>query len=545
MTVRWRRWRLVLRALWWRRGLTAAVLLVAVVTTTAAALGPVYARAAGESILQDHLNQAGSSAGLHLQADIDIGRPGELARTTAAVPRPGSIPAYDRQVQGLYTPKGYSALAAGAPIGVVSTVVWRDGACAHLIIVAGRCPSAPNEAMTSQRTAESHYYGFRLGVSVSLGAPLDEFNQPMPDPAPVRIVGIYRAKDTSDPFWFGQQLFAAAIGAGDRPNAIDSLFVDRSEFLSFRAGTIVEADYDYPVTATAIRLRSAAREQAAVTRFLAQHKDDALVAASSELPAVLRSAARERHLAEVSTLLVTVQLALLAWLVMFQTVSDAIDARGNEIAMAKLRGLSALATIRFGLAEPVLLLALAVPIGLLVALLATHVFAGAVLVSGVPVVLPLAAFGTALLAFAGGLIAAGLAGYRTLTRSVLDQWRRTDRAPAGHRLALVLDAVVAVAAVAGFIALRRSARPDRVGRQRRDHGSRGDPARARTARRRRRDPRRAAASGAVSLAGPPHSVRPRSGRVPRCPAGGATAGGAAVGRAAGRRRRAGHVRGGR
>jgi putative ABC transport system permease protein len=454
MTVRWRRWRLVLRALWWRRGLTAAVLAVAVVTTTAAALGPLYARAAGESILQDHLNQAGSSAGVHMYSDLDIGRASTLARTAAAVPRPGSIPGYDRQIQGLYTPKSYSALAKGSQVGVVATLVWRDGACAHLVVVAGRCPSAPNEAMASQRTVGSQYYGFRLGVSVSLGAPLNVFNQPMPDPSAVRIVGVYRAKDTADPFWFGQELFAAAIGGNDRPDAIDSLFVARGEFLSFGAGTTVEADYDYPLTTSAVRLDSAAREQAAVAGLLARSKDDTAIAASSALPTVLRSAARERHLAEVSTLLVTVQLALLAWLVMFQIVSDAIDARGNEIAMAKLRGLSAWSTIRFGLAEPVVLLAAAVPIGLLLAFAATHVFAGAVLVPGVPVVLPLAAFGTALLAFAGGLIAAGLAGYRTLTRSVLDQWRRTDRAPGGHRAALVLDAVVAAAAVAGFVALR-------------------------------------------------------------------------------------------
>jgi hypothetical protein len=52
-------------------------------------------------------------------------------------------------------------------------------------------------------------------------------------------------------------------------------------------------------------------------------------------------------------------------LVLFQIISDAIEARGNEIAMAKLRGLSPGSTIRFGLGEPVVLLAAAVPIGIL------------------------------------------------------------------------------------------------------------------------------------------------------------------------------------
>lgn len=449
------RWRLVLRALWWRRGLAAAVLLVAVVTTTAAALGPLYARAAGESILQDHLRQAGSDAGIHVRATVDIGRPSALTRLSRRVPAPGAIPGYERQIQDLLTPKPYSALVAGSAVNVVGALVWRQGQCAHLVIVAGRCPSAPNEAVASQRTVDTRVYGFRLGVSVGLGAPSNDVDQPMPDPAPVRIVGIYRAKDTADPFWFGQPLFDARIGAGDLPDSIDTLFVARSEFLSFRAGTIVQADYDYPLTPAAIRLRSAARERSLISGVLARYGHDPSLSASSALPAVVTSAGRERHLAEVSTLLVTGQLALLAWLVMFQIVSDAIDARGNEIAMAKLRGLSPLATLRFGLAEPVVLLALAVPIGLLIALGLTHLFAASVFVRGVPVVLAPMALGTAMLAFAGGLVAAGLAGYRTLTRSVLEQWRRTDRAPAGRRRwTFVVDAAVAGAAVAGFIALR-------------------------------------------------------------------------------------------
>lgn len=443
---------LVLRALWWRRGLTAAVLLVAVVTTTAAALGPLYSRAAGESILQDHLRGAGSTAGLHLHTEVPMASGAAYSRAAAAVPRPGSMRGYDRLIPGLYTAVGEGAVAAGGQTNVTTTLVWREGACQHLVIVSGHCPRRANEAIASQRTADSPFYGFKLGAGVSLSPPT-QYGAPSPQPPPVRIVGVYRPVDTADPYWFGQPYFDAGIGSGEHADTVDALFVAKGEFLSAAPpAAFVEADFDYPLTRGAVRLRTVAAERAAVSHLLAI--DTGAIKANSDLLGVLDAAARERHLAEVGTLLVTVQLTLLAWLVLFQVVSDAIEARGNEIAMAKLRGLSPAATVRFGLGEPVVLLAAAVPIGVLAAVGGTHVFAASVLVGGVPVVLPPSALLAALVAFAGGLVAAGLGGYRTLTRSVLDQWRRTDRSPGSGRLALAADLLVSTAALAGLVVLR-------------------------------------------------------------------------------------------
>ena len=65
----------------------------------------------------------------------------------------------------------------------------------------------------------------------------------------------------------------------------------------------------------------------------------------------------------------------------------------------------------------------------------------------------------ALAAFAGGLLAAVLAGYTTLTRSVLDQWRRTTRRPGHGWAAIVLDVLLAGGAIAGLVALRRNHNP--------------------------------------------------------------------------------------
>jgi hypothetical protein len=437
-------------------------------TTTAAALGPLYARAAAESILQDHLTQAGSASGLWLRETLDIGTPHNYERTVAGLPKPGQLPGYDTRVAGFYTPEGIGAQTQPTASGVRTHLVWKDGFCAHLVIVSGHCPTRPGEAMASERTIAAGVYDWHPGSKIYLSTisppTIYTFGEPLPSPAPVKIVGTYRPKNVSDPYWFGQYYFDAHPGANDSPDTVDSLFVSESEFTSQPSNTWVEADFDYPLTTSAVRLDDVPAERAAVDHLLARyaHRNSQIVAETG-LPGVLDAAAHERHLVNVGTLLVTIQLALLAWLVLFQVMSDAIEARGNEIAMAKLRGHSPGATVRFGLAEPLVLLAGAVPIGLGLALLVTHGFADSVLVPGVPVVVTWAPVVTALIAFGGGLLAAVLAGYRTLTRSVLDQWRHTTRRPGHGRTMLLMDALLAAAAVTGLVLLRQDRRAGHEG----------------------------------------------------------------------------------
>ena len=68
---------------------------------------------------------------------------------------------------------------------------------------------------------------------------------------------------------------------------------------------------------------------------------------------------------DVPVFLITCQLLLLTWLLLFLIVTEAAEARGGEVALAKLRGHGRLSTVTFGLSEPVLLIALALPAGVL------------------------------------------------------------------------------------------------------------------------------------------------------------------------------------
>lgn len=443
---------LLMRGLWWRRGVNAAVLAVAVVTTAASALGPLYARAAGESTLNDHLREATWRAGIHAQSPFDASYRGFYARLSRQVLQPGRVRGYDRTIRGITTggevgvsfPDGFTG-------NVRSQVVWRAGACRHLQLVRGRCPSSAGEALASERSAES---GLKWGPGTSIVAYLNSGLTKVP----LRIVGAYRPNDTADPFWFGHNYFNAEQRAGETPT-VDSLFVAEPTFLTVQTTAFVQADFDYPLSPDQLRLADVASERATVRHLIVGTMGGANVIVRSGLFEVLDAAGHDRHLVDVGTVLVILQLALLAWLVFFQVAADAIEARGAEIAMAKLRGYSPWQTIRFGLAEPVLLSLLAVPLGVLLALGLTHAFAASVLTPGVPVVLSAAPVWAALGGFAGGLFAAALTGYRTLTRPVLEQWRRTTRRPAHGWVTLAADVALAGAAVGGLIALRAGHRP--------------------------------------------------------------------------------------
>src|SRR5262249_19811113 len=173
------------------------------------------------------------------------------------------------------------------------------------------------------------------------------------------------------------------------------------------------------------------------------------------LSALLDAADHERGLLQVSTTLVAAQLALLAWLVLYQVVTDSAESRGNEVALAKLRGFSGRATVGFGLGQPVALIALAVPVGLLAAWAAVAARSRWVLVPGTPVPLTWAGVAGALVGFTGAVVGAALAARRVLTRPVLEQWRKVPDVQHGAA-SLVLDAVLFVGAVAGLAALRAS-----------------------------------------------------------------------------------------
>jgi putative ABC transport system permease protein len=153
------------------------------------------------------------------------------------------------------------------------------------------------------------------------------------------------------------------------------------------------------------------------------------VIVTTEVPATLSTVQSSWRTVAVPVLLITVTLLALSWLLLFMAVTDAVDARGPEVALARLRGHRRWRTLAFGLSEPAALLAIAFPAGALAGWAAAAALDSVLLRPGTPTGMPLLGWAAAAVATVGGLAAIGLAARRTLRRGVVEEFRRGAGAP--------------------------------------------------------------------------------------------------------------------
>ena len=450
---RWRRmeWVLVnalrraLRALWWRRGLSAAVLGTASVVIAVAVAGPMYNRAAKESILQDTLRRApsidsgleftdrGASVGT-LQANFS------QALATTSLP-----PIYGAPIAAVEEP--FNGLVGDAPGGgtpVAGRLVWREGAFGHVQIQHGRAPRASAEVIAS--AAFLDYIQGRLGQRLSL-----------PTGEHVTVVGVYAAQ-ADDPFWFSRPYFGALLSPGgpDAPLPVDALFGTRELVAS---GLAV---LDLPLRTGAVRVTNAAQVSAGQAALQASVGAQGSITAegiysgvtvTTDLPRLLATAARNEQALATPVLLIVVQLLLLCGLVLFGAVRSSAEARAPEVALLKLRGYRRGPLLFFGMAEPALLIPAAFPIGIVLAYAAVRTMAAAQFVVGTPVVLDGSAALAGATAVAGAAVATMGTGLGILRRPIAEQWRRAQQRPSARRYAT--DALAVIAALAGLVAVLR------------------------------------------------------------------------------------------
>jgi putative ABC transport system permease protein len=444
---------LALRAMWFRRGVSLAILLVATVTTAAAAAGPLYLRAGGESVLRDALTSPDPDV-----VGLDV--------TNRGVAGPDTLGFLNDQVMAAKPPFAFLP-----PVHLVqssidipgranyqqthSRLMWREGQCEHLRLVAGRCPTGPADALVSVRS--------RLSAGLGVGAHIDACPGNLTDQKACLttadqvhylVTGVYALPD-NDPYWFNQPYFNAHPSLLDEPDTLDTTFLSQRAVNVIPPISHVNAEQQLLLDPSRVRLADQARLRAELASFSKRlAKADATIRIDTLLTPTLDRADRDRHDLRTAVLVVTLQLVLLAFVVLRLVVADASEARAGEIALAKLRGYGAIQTLALGLVEPLLLALAAVPLGLLVAGGAVRLLSHAVLVAGTPVEVHLPSIAAAAGAFAGGVVAAAVASRRVLTRPVLDQWRRTgDVGPAratvlGEFVVGVLAAVALVVVIA-------------------------------------------------------------------------------------------------
>jgi putative ABC transport system permease protein len=430
-----------LRGLAQRGGTTLLILAVALVATGAAATGPIYYQAARTSILRDTVatasfigrgyeaNETGAVPGLlgqlapQLQSQLDQGLGSLSGRGLFAPP-----------IDSVETSLPFPQFQASIPL------VWRSGVCGQLRI-RGACPRSREQVIVSSRLAA--LAGWHIGQRLTF-AGWNAFT----------ISGIYRLPDQNLGYWFGRGsvYFSASTLILSRNNGVDGMFTPRATLEQgppTQQGTAVVDDMLRGARLTGDEVPQL---QSAMTSF----SNSAVltgqqVLVSTAIPATLNTVESSWRSVAVPVVLITVQLLVLCLLLLFLAVTDAIEARGPEVALAKLRGQGGWRTVAFGMSEPVALLALALPAGTMAGWGATAVLGRVLLRPGTAVVLPPLAWAAAGAATAGGLAAVVLAARRTLRRPALEEWRRSGRRATDR--GWVVDAVLAVGAAAGLLEL--------------------------------------------------------------------------------------------
>jgi hypothetical protein len=454
---------LVVSAARWRRSGSLAVLLAAATAVAAATLGPLWATATADALGSRQVREAPvveRELVMDVAANLPSGgvvtvpvvalnvsenavRLGGPAGAALSPPRLLLASAGRLQVQSQVTPDEKR-------LGV-AVLAWLEGACSRLPLLDGACADG---ALVSDRTARS--LGLRVGSRLDVPELAREPERPgsgRPFVRTLRVTGIYGTGSPEQEHWESTQLFsvgpAREVDGEVLPERLDAVLVGR---------VLMEALSQTPVNGSARRSLLAeprtAPELAAIEAGLRAHIEELEaeggdVRIRDEALDLLEDVSLQAEAARRVALVLGAQLLLLACCVLGLVVAGSADARAPDVALGRLRGLRRRALVAFCAAEPLLLLVLAVPLGVLAGASGALLLAAAALPE-VPALRPdlalLAALGAAVLA----AVVAVLVGVRlVLSRGVLTP--AADTGSGSGRL--VLDAVLVTAAIAAIAAL--------------------------------------------------------------------------------------------
>ena len=273
------------------------------------------------------------------------------------------------------------------------------------------------------------------------------------------VVGIYRVPATPGDYWAGAlgDLFPTEFASqlASKSEAAARRDVHRPQHARTGRAAIRKASCSVAQLVDRAVLSPADLSRLAATGAVLS-SSDALSASqatvNTQLDATVAGVRASWRTLRIAVLLVTVQTLLLVWLLLFLSVTDAVEARGRDCALAKLRGYPRWRLLVVALSESVTLLALAWPIGVGLAWAASCGAERAAPAATAPRWSCRPRRGVVAGAgIIGGLVAVGIAGRRVLRRPIVDQWRPTAGARV-HR-SWVFDAVVLTIACAGLAEL--------------------------------------------------------------------------------------------
>ena len=451
------RFSLLIQALRWRATSSLILLVVATAAILVAAIGPIYLLASDESVIKNTLEATSlSDRGLTLTADQPVSfalapaqQMAQQAMQAASQPTPKQW--FGTPIRTVLMPISLPGTAS-ATEGFQTDLVAREGVCSHLHLIGGRCPLQGNETMISDRSARQ--LGLALGGQIPYKL---EATQPLSE---LTVVGVFVPGDLRDSYWFARNFFTFApppptLGPSP-PFSLDAFFVTETMIESLPFIGFPRVTEELPLELDKVKQANLSTLQADLAAYTLSINERLSVSTASKLPATLAQLEDEEGQMAAIVALATVQLVLLALIVLNGVVSASAQTREHEVALARLRGHGRLGVLAVGLREPLALLLVAFPLGIALAWLTVRLILSRLLLPGTPVALDALTFAAAAGALAGGVAAAIFGGGRLLMRALHEQLRSKPGQGGRGRFGQVADAVMVTLAAAGLIELSAS-----------------------------------------------------------------------------------------
>jgi hypothetical protein len=444
----------IVRGLRSRALLSVGSVVLAALALGSAVLGPIFSEAVTNSYVVTRLQEApAASTGL---ARVFI--PDGPTEPAVAVERAtAASAALDRGPWGPGTAtlqsEKYSALRG-------AVTFWaRDDLCAGLIIE-GRCPSARGEVL--MLAGDVTKVGAEVGQSLEMNIFEPEEisgTYPRSPLADVVVVGSYATPVTDDVWQFPLQLRAtneqSSLTGGYTPYQPAPLLTtyDTMRALGPEAWNVrVDTPLDVPADATPADLADAV-----ATAKTLKRTDDVeggtLVGVPdvNNLEAVDADVRAQQSTARKSIAPAVLSLVLVALALLMRLLTAASEIRVPELALASLRGVSSARLWLLGLAEPFVVLAAAVPLGIGFGVGLGAVLTRQWLVPGLPLPLPWQSWAAAALVLVAAIGVACVAVGMVVRDTLASQLSGVRRPQESRRWAVVAQLILVALALAVLV----------------------------------------------------------------------------------------------
>jgi hypothetical protein len=431
----------------WRLGVSLAVFAVAALAYASAIIGPSFLRSAKSAILS-HVVSAASPTATQLQivpnelsdGQVPAGQSAHatMDRVVSRIEESGASRWFDHTI--ITSSAGIVINLAHPSIRVIGTLLARSHECAHLVMRQGSCARLGSGILVSTRTASL------LGLHLGSHVPLQVLTV---GKANVTVRGIYELPNPQAPYWGGVNYFSYGSVENHTPE-IDAAIMTEGSLarLSGRA-TVVSAQLSLRSGSVHLSNTAALLEDLTTWRSEAIHVGN--VSLGTTLDAVIARSAAPFDIVTQDIEIGGFEVAALALLVLYTLVSRTARERQGEASLALLKGFRRGAVLSAAALEPLTLVTLSLPAGVIIGLGVAWAAGSVLFPRGTPVGVDGEFFLALALVYVGALTAV-ISGSQVLLSARGHRHLGSVVGTRAQRLrTLVFDSVVGGVALAGIV----------------------------------------------------------------------------------------------